>query len=140
MTVSVSRRGFLRLGAVAGGAVAASPRLLRAEAAPGPSSVVSLVRGEDRRKNVAEALALVEDQILPVLRRKKYVVVKPNVVSLIQPLAASHADALNGILDFLGPALQGAGGHRRVLGREHLRRLRAVRLREGRRPSTRTGR
>ncbi len=107
MTVSVSRRGFLKLGAVAGGAVAASPRLLHAEAAPGPSSVVSLVRGEDRRKNVAEALSLVEDQILPVLRRKKYVVVKPNVVSLIQPLAASNADALNGILDFLAPRFKG---------------------------------
>ena len=107
MTVSVSRRGFLKLGAVAGGAVAASPRLLRAEAAPGPNSVVSLVRGEDRRKNVAEALSLVEDQILPVLRKKKYVVVKPNVVSLIQPLAASNADALNGILDFLAPRFKG---------------------------------
>ena len=107
MTVSVGRRGFLKLGMVAGGAVAASPRLLHAEAAPGPSSVVSLVRGEDRRKNVATALSLVEDQILPVLRRKKYVVVKPNVVSLIQPLAASNADALNGILDFLAPRFKG---------------------------------
>ena len=65
------------------------------------------MRGEDRRKNVAEALALVEDQILPVLRQKKYVVVKPNVVSLIQPLAATHADALNGILDFLAPRFKG---------------------------------
>ena len=87
--------------------MAASPRLLRAEAAPGRNSVVSLVRGADRRKNVAEALSLVEDQILPVLRTKKYVVVKPNVVSLIQPLAASNADALNGILDFLAPRFKG---------------------------------
>lgn len=107
MTVCLSRRGFLRTGAVAGGALAASPRLLRADAVPGPKSVVSLVRGDDRRKNVAEALALVEDQILPVLKTKKYVVVKPNVVSLIQPLAASHADALNGILDFLAPRFRG---------------------------------
>lgn len=108
MTVSLSRRGFLKTGAVAGGAaLAASPRLLRADAPTVPKSVVSLVRGEDRRKNVAEALSLVEDQILPVLRTKKYVVVKPNVVSLIQPLAASHADALNGILDFLAPRFKG---------------------------------
>jgi uncharacterized protein (DUF362 family) len=105
MGPGVSRRGFLKVSAGAAGAAAASPRLLRAE--PGPSSVVSLVRGEVRRKNVAEALALVEDQILPVLRLKKYVVVKPNVVSLIQPLAASHADALNGILDFLAPRFKG---------------------------------
>ena len=34
-------------------------------------------------------------------------VVKPNVVSLIQPLAASNADALNGILDFLAPRFKG---------------------------------
>jgi uncharacterized protein (DUF362 family) len=107
MTVSVSRRGFLKLGAAAGGAAVVRPRLVRADAAPGPRSVVSLVHGEDRRRNVVEALSLVEDQILPVLRTKKYVVVKPNVVSLIQPLAASHADALNGILDFLAPRFKG---------------------------------
>jgi hypothetical protein len=41
------------------------------------------VRGEDRRKNVAEALALLEDQVLPVLRQRKYVVIKPNLVSTI---------------------------------------------------------
>ena len=105
MGFGVSRRGFLRLSAGAAGAAVAAPRRLRAEA--GPTSVVSLVRGDVRRKNVAEALALVEDQILPVLRQKKYVVVKPNVVSLIQPLATSHADALNGILDFLAPRFKG---------------------------------
>ncbi len=105
MGPGVSRRGFLRLSAGAAGAAVAAPRLLRAE--PTASSVVSLVRGEDRRRNVAEALALVEDQILPVLRQKKYVVVKPNVVSLIQPLATSHADALHGILDFLAPRFKG---------------------------------
>ncbi len=57
----VSRRGFLRASAGAAGAAVAAPRLVRAEAAPAAASVVSLVRGEDRRKNVAEALALVED-------------------------------------------------------------------------------
>jgi uncharacterized protein (DUF362 family) len=89
------------------GAAVAMPRFLRAETAPVGTSVVSLVRGGDRRRNVAEALALVEDQILPVLRQKKYVVVKPNVVSLIQPLAATHADAIHGILDFLAPRFKG---------------------------------
>jgi uncharacterized protein (DUF362 family) len=102
-----TRRVFLRAGAMAGGAALAGPRRLRAEAGPGSNSVVSLVRGEDRRKNVAEALSLVEDRILPVLRTKKHVVIKPNVVSLIQPLAASHADALHGILDFLAPRFKG---------------------------------
>jgi uncharacterized protein (DUF362 family) len=80
---------------------------VRAAAAPGTASVVSLVRGEDRRRNVSEALALVEDRILPVLRQKKYVVIKPNLVSTIQQLATTHADALHGVLDFLGPRWRG---------------------------------
>jgi uncharacterized protein (DUF362 family) len=107
MGPGVSRRGFLRLGAGVAGAAVVGPRRLRAEAAPTAASVVSLVRGEDRRKNVAEALALVEDRILPVLKQKKYVVIKPNLVSLIQPLATTHADALHGILDFLAPRFSG---------------------------------
>jgi uncharacterized protein (DUF362 family) len=107
MGPGVSRRGFLRLSAGVAGAAVAGPRLVRAEAAGTAASVVSLVRGEDRRKNVAEALALVEDRILPALRQKKYVVIKPNLVSTIQQLAATHADALHGILDFLGPRWKG---------------------------------
>jgi uncharacterized protein (DUF362 family) len=107
MVPGVSRRGFLRLSAGVAGAAVAGPRLLRAETAPAAASVVSLVHGESRRRNVAEALALVEDQILPVLRQKKYVVIKPNIVSLIQQLAATHADALHGILDFLAPRWKG---------------------------------
>jgi uncharacterized protein (DUF362 family) len=107
MGPGVSRRGFLRLSAGVAGAAVTGPRLVRAEAAPSAASVVSLVHGEDRRKNVAEALALVEDQILPALRQKKYVVVKPNLVSTIQQLAATHTDAVHGILDFLGPRWKG---------------------------------
>lgn len=103
----VSRRGFLGVSAGAAGAAVAAPRLLRAEAAPSVASVVSLVRGEDRRKNVAEALALVEDQVLPALRQKKYVVIKPNLVSTIQQLATTHTDAIHGVLDFLGPRFKG---------------------------------
>jgi uncharacterized protein (DUF362 family) len=115
--MSVSRRGFLKIGGGAAGVALAPTRLLRAQAeagapaAPAASgsarSTVALVHGEDRRKNVAEALAMIEGEILPVLRQKKYVLVKPNVVSLIQPLAASHADALHGVLDFLAPRWKG---------------------------------
>jgi uncharacterized protein (DUF362 family) len=107
MAPDLTRRGFLRLGGAAAGALAASPRLLRASDETAAKSVVSLVRGEDRRRNVAEALSLVEDQILPVLRQKKYVVVKPNLVSTIQQLATTHTDAVHGILDFLGPRWKG---------------------------------
>ena len=107
MGQGVSRRGFLRVSAGAAGAAVAAPRQASAETAPAAASVVSLVRGEDRRKNVAEALALVEDQVLPVLRQKKYVVIKPNLVSTIQQLATTHTDAIHGVLDFLGPRFKG---------------------------------
>jgi uncharacterized protein (DUF362 family) len=56
---------------------------------------------------VSQALALVEDRILPGLRTKKYVVIKPNLVSTIQPLAVTHPDAIHGILDFLAPRFEG---------------------------------
>ncbi len=70
-------------------------------------SSVSLVRGEVRRKNVTDALAAIDDQIRPVLKTKKYVLIKPNLVSTVNPLAATHADALHGILDYLGPRFKG---------------------------------
>jgi uncharacterized protein (DUF362 family) len=115
MSTSLSRRSFLWTGAGLAGATLTARRLRADELVPeagaaatlAERSAVSLVKGDDRRRNVAEALALIEGEILPVLRRKKYVVIKPNVVSLIQPLAATHADALNGILDFLAPRWKG---------------------------------
>ncbi len=70
-------------------------------------STVSLVRGEVRRKNITDALLAIDDQIRPVLKTKKYVVIKPNLVSTVNPLAATHADALQGVLDYLGPRFKG---------------------------------
>jgi len=70
-------------------------------------SAVALVRGDSRRKNVTDALAGIEDQILPVLRQKKYVVIKPNIVNTFNQLASTHADALHGIVDFLAPRFKG---------------------------------
>jgi len=68
---------------------------------------VSLIHGEDRRKNVFEALMAVDDQIRPKLVGKTYAVIKPNIVSTTNQLAATHADALRGILDYLAPRLRG---------------------------------
>jgi uncharacterized protein (DUF362 family) len=110
MESGFTRRGFLRITGAAAGVAVAAPRLLARDAQPAATatrSIVSLVRGEDRRRNVAEALALVEEQILPVLRTKKYVVIKPNLVSTIQALAVTNPDAIHGILDFLGPRWKG---------------------------------
>ena len=44
-------------------------------------SVVSLVRGEDRRKNVYESLMAIDRELAPALKRKKYVLIKPNLTS-----------------------------------------------------------
>lgn len=114
MPLDFSRRNILRLAAGA----AAAPRLYSFQqppAAPVPEqvtpfrgrSVVGLVKGEDRRKNVCQALEAVEDQILPALKRKKYAVIKPNNVSTANQLASTHADTLQGILDFLEPRFKG---------------------------------
>jgi len=112
MELKLTRRSFIQTAAVA----AAAQRLAWAQGAsvsvrPAPGadgkSVVALVQGENRRKNICEALVAVEDQILPVLRSKKYVVIKPNLVSTVKQLAATHADALCGALDFLVPRFKG---------------------------------
>lgn len=97
-----TRRRFLHS---ALGAAAASP-LVRAQA-PIPvydqRARVALVHGEDRRKNIYEALKMIEPDIAPALKSKRYVIIKPNNVSTRNQLASTHADALRGILDFLEP-------------------------------------
>lgn len=108
-----SRRNFLWTAAT----LTASTALLRGQEKPlvpaatgGPSarrSVVSLVNGASRRKNISDALSGIEDQIMPVLKTKKHVVIKPNIVSTTNQLASTHVDALHGILDYLGPRFKG---------------------------------
>jgi uncharacterized protein (DUF362 family) len=70
-------------------------------------STVSLIKGDSRRKNAAEALAAIDDQLRPVLKTKKYVLIKTNFVSTTNQLAASHTDAVHGILDYLEPRFKG---------------------------------
>ena len=108
-----SRRNFLWTAA----AFTASSTLLRSQERPaepvqtgassGRRSVVAVSNGASRRKNICEALVAIEDQIMPVLKTKKHVVIKPNIVSTTNQLASTHADALHGILDFLEPRFKG---------------------------------
>jgi len=70
-------------------------------------AAVSLVSGESRRKNVTEALVGIDDRIRPLLKLKKYVVIKPNNVSTNMQLSSTHVDTLNGILDYLEPRFKG---------------------------------
>ena len=109
----LSRRNFLWTAA----ALTASTALLRSQERPTeplplsgssePRSVVSVANGASRRKNVHEALEAIEDRIMPVIKTKKHVVIKPNIVSTSNQLASTHVDALHGILDFLGPRFKG---------------------------------
>jgi uncharacterized protein (DUF362 family) len=70
-------------------------------------ATVAMIRGEERRKNISTALEAIDDQIRPILKKKKYVVIKPNNVSTVNQLAATHADTLHGILDYLAPRFKG---------------------------------
>jgi uncharacterized protein (DUF362 family) len=103
----------------------AGVRFLHAQQLPGPGgapavplplpvvtpaatrSVVSLIRGEDRRKIVYESLMAIDRELAPALTRKKYVLIKPNLTSTVKQLAATHADTLRGILDYLAPRFKG---------------------------------
>ncbi|MBI4876199.1 MAG: DUF362 domain-containing protein [Acidobacteria bacterium] len=115
MNHEFTRRFFF--GAAAG---AAGSRILLGQnaAPPGPvvhepvfpiakRSTVSIVPGQERRKMVHDSLLAIEKDILPRLKSKKYVVIKPNNVSTVNQLAATHADTLRGIVDFLAPRFKG---------------------------------
>ena len=92
MITVFSRRKVFQL---AGAAALAGPRLYSfqqtpadrplAEYEPFPENnlrpTVSLVHGESRRKNVHDALAAIDNEIVPKLKTKKYVIIKPNIVS-----------------------------------------------------------
>ena len=110
-----SRRHFIRLGGTALLLPAAlskaqdsapSTQLNPVHKAP-ERSRVALIHGDNRRQNAHDALLAIDDLIRPRLQSKKYVVIKPNNVSTVNPLAATNADALRGILDYLAPRFKG---------------------------------
>lgn len=74
---------------------------------PSRHSKVSLIKGDNRRKNVYEALVAVDDQIRPVLNARKYVLIKPNGLDPSRQLISTHPGAIHGILDYLAPRFKG---------------------------------
>ena len=64
-------------------------------------ATVALVSGDNRRKNVYNALMAIDRDLQPKIRARKYVVIKPNFVNTQNQLAATHADAARGILDYV---------------------------------------
>ncbi len=112
------RRNFLHAAGVAGAGLLLPARFARGQETPPATplepvreyakrSTVALVHGENRRKNAYDALVAIDHQIQPLLKRKKYVVIKPNLLTGRIPLACTNADALRGILDYLAPRWKG---------------------------------
>ena len=70
--------------------------------APSEPSSAALIKGNDRTENIYQSLKLIEDQVFSGIRDKQ-VLIKPNFVQTSVPLAATHVDAVRGILEFLRP-------------------------------------
>jgi len=101
-----SRRHFLRASFLGGAALSVPwglPRVLgaQAEAATArPASRVALSAGKDRAEIAFRGLKAFEKSIAAAIGNKR-VIIKPNNVAIDNPLAASHAQNLEGILEFL---------------------------------------
>jgi len=105
--------GLGAMGLALGGKIFAPAKILAAVGNPyrrggrlfqkitGPAKV-SLVKGNDRREIVYQAIKNIEDQVLASIGGKK-ILIKPNFVGCDIPLCATHVDAIRAILDFLTP-------------------------------------
>jgi len=69
---------------------------------PAELSSAALIKGNDRSENIFKALKLIEDQVLSGIKGKQ-ILIKPNFVQTSNQLAATHVDAIRGILEFLRP-------------------------------------
>jgi uncharacterized protein (DUF362 family) len=72
-----------------------------------PPAKVCLVKGNDCRQIVYEAIKKIEDDVLASIGDKKKILIKPNFVVTTRQLAATHVEAVRGILDFLAPNYKG---------------------------------
>jgi uncharacterized protein (DUF362 family) len=99
----INRRGFLA--AAAGGFVAAawSARAQTVDTPTVPRSPVAICQSDSRAGNVLEALKRIEPQIRAGLETKKRIIIKPNLVNTEMQLCATHAECLEGILEFFAP-------------------------------------
>ena len=103
-----SRRAFLKTSLLGGAATLAALRLpsARAAASASPASAgkftsrVALTAGGDRANLAFQALEPFKNEIAAAIGTKR-VILKPNNVITDVPLCASHADNLEGILEFL---------------------------------------
>ncbi len=115
-----NRRHFLKTSLATGAGALFASRIARAAAGdnaavinggqptpaatPAPASAaptkVALTNGDNRTDNIFRALTSLKTEIAQSIGNRR-VVIKPNNVSLTSTLAATHSDALTGILEFL---------------------------------------
>ena len=137
---AANRRLFLKAAIAGGLAAAGSARSSSAASAPEENRVrspsrVALTSGDDRAANTFEGLKSFQHEIAQAIGNRR-VVIKPNNVAIDIQLSATHADSLEGILEFLksigkldgaviaesaapGPTLEGFAnyGYPRVAGK-----------------------
>jgi uncharacterized protein (DUF362 family) len=109
-----SRRDLLRLsvaglaGTVLAAARPGAPAAFRRRGGrglyqpPAEASTVALIKGNDRSQNIYLALKRIENQVFSGIGHRT-VLIKPNFVQTSRQLAATHVDAIRGILEFLRP-------------------------------------
>lgn len=106
----IDRRGFMSRMLLGSAGAALCSLLPEAPALAGTvgerRSMVSFVTGTDRREMVYQALKPLEKEIKQGIKGRQ-VIIKPNLVGNDQPLCATHADAIRGVLDFLKPIYKG---------------------------------
>jgi uncharacterized protein (DUF362 family) len=141
-----SRRGFLRASVVGGLGAVTLPSWLRAaadaaspSAATSPGCRVALTHGDSRADLAFRALQPFAQDVRQAIGNRR-IVIKPNNVSIDNPLCATHAETIEGILEFLksinclekaviaesaagGPTLEGFSnyGYPRVAGKYGVR-------------------
>ena len=69
-------------------------------------SKLSFISSSDRKYNISRVLSLIKSDITSGLKSAKNVVVKPNFLLSDCQLAATHADAIDAILEFISPYLE----------------------------------
>ena len=66
---------------------------------------IAVTQGDDRFDNACRALNLIADQV--DLRDRRQVLIKPNLVSTVNQLAATHVDAVRATLEFVRASYDG---------------------------------
>lgn len=69
-------------------------------------SKIAFIKSDERKYNVERSLSLIKSEIIAGLKGKRRVVIKPNCVSSTVGLAATHADALEAVLEFIQPYVE----------------------------------